>query len=143
MLSPGRDLASIPVVGDVVVPTAQDPQEPHAFTVAVAPDRREVAVVPRGELDLATVEALENEVCELRDAGFEEIVVDLRRLSFMDSTGLALLVTLRNDAMRTGYRLTLRPGPPSVQRVFAITGTRGLFRWGLGRGAPARAQRSG
>ena len=121
--------------------TAQDPQ--HPFSVTVAPDRREVAVVPSGELDLASVDALEREVRELRDAGFDEIVIDLRRLSFMDSTGLRLLVTLRNEAERAGYSLTLRPGPPSVQRVFAITGTRGLFHWGLGQGAPTRPHRLG
>jgi hypothetical protein len=36
---------------------------------------------------------------------------------------------LRNDARRCGQRLTLVPGPPQVQRVFFLTGTRRLFDW--------------
>ena len=104
-------------------------QPPEPFSVAVVPDRREVAVVPEGELDLATADALDDEVRELRASGFEHILVDLRRLTFLDSSGLRVLLTLRNDAVREGHTLKLVPGPRSVQRVFEITGTRGLFDW--------------
>ncbi len=128
--------------GDVIVSVApQEPYQPYQpyvpFSVSVTPDRGEVAVVPRGELDLSSIDALEREVRELRDAGFEQIVVDLRHLTFMDSSGLRLLISLRNDAARNGHRLTLKPGSEAIQRVFAITGTRGLFDWRVGRTAAA------
>ena len=47
----------------------------------------------------------------------------------LDSTGLRVLLSLRNDAKRDGHSLVLIPGSPAVQRVFALTATRTLFDW--------------
>lgn len=109
--------------------SAAEPSSYQPFSVSVVPDRREVAVVPIGELDLASAAALEEEVRELRRSGFDEIVIDLRHLRFLDSTGLRLLLSLRNQAKRDGHRLRLVRGPRQVQRVFDLTATRGLFEW--------------
>jgi anti-anti-sigma regulatory factor len=65
----------------------------------------------------------------LRAAGFDRLVVDLRRVSFIDSTTLRALLGFRSEAERDGQTLTLVPGPPNVQRLFDITGTRELFEW--------------
>jgi anti-sigma B factor antagonist len=99
------------------------------FSISVRPDRSRVAVVPEGELDAGGVDALEQEVRELRRAGFDHIVVDLRQLAFIDSAGLRGLLSVRNDALRDGYRLTLLRGPRNVQRLFELTATQGLFDW--------------
>ena len=101
----------------------------RAFSISVVPDRSEVAVVPDGELDLASASALTDAVRELRDAGFDRIVIDLREIEFIDSTGLGVLLSLRNDAKRDGHALMLVPGPRAVQRIFDLTATRGLFDW--------------
>ena len=89
----------------------------------------EVVVVPAGELDLSCVDALDDQVRELRAAGFDRITVDLRRLTFIDSTGLRILLSLRNDAKRRRQSLTLIRGPRTVQRVFELTATGPLFDW--------------
>jgi anti-sigma B factor antagonist len=102
---------------------------PHEFSIAVHPDRREVVVAPSGELDLSCVDALDAEVRELRAAGFDRVVIDLRRLEFIDSSGLRILLSLRNDAERAGHELALVRGPRDVDRLFELTGTRGLFDW--------------
>ena len=99
------------------------------FAVSVVPDRREVAVVPEGELDLSTVDQLAREVLELREVGFEEVVLDLRRLDFIDSSGLELLLALREDAQREGHVLRLVPARREVQRIFELTATRCSFDW--------------
>jgi anti-sigma B factor antagonist len=99
------------------------------FSISVQPERSRVAVVPEGELDAAAIEPLESEVRELRAAGFDHIVIDLRRLSFIDSSGLRVLLSLRNDSLRDGHRLTLLRGPRTVQRLFELTATKGLFDW--------------
>lgn len=135
----GDALAPTVLKGPVVSAAPHPPYEP--FTVGVTPDRREVVVVPRGELDLVTVDAVEREVRELRDAGFAQVVIDLRRVTFMDSSGLQLLVGLRNAAARSGHRLTLMPGAKAVQRLFLITGTYGLFEWRTGRTVAAVRRR--
>lgn len=110
--------------------SAQPPYEP--FSLAVVPDRDEVAVVATGDLDIGSVEALEQAVRDLRGSGFERIVIDLRRVRFMDSAGLRVLLSLRNDAKRNAHSLTLVPGPAPVRRLFDLTATRGLFDWRAG-----------
>ena len=83
-------------------------QSPHdAFSLTVLPERKEVWVVPTGELDVASADTLHGKVRELRASGFEHIVVDLRRTAFMDSAGLRVLLSLRNDAVRNRQVLSL------------------------------------
>jgi anti-anti-sigma factor len=72
---------------------------------------------------------LEGEVLALRAAGFDKIVVDLRQVEFIDSTGLRVLMSLRNGATHEGYSLVLIPARAPVQRIFELTGTRGRFDW--------------
>jgi anti-anti-sigma factor len=80
-----------------------------------------VLVVPRGELDLATVPEVAEEIDALAARGFDSIVVDLRATSFIDSTGVCLLLrqTARKDA-----RITVIDGPRPVSRVFDLAGVR-------------------
>jgi anti-anti-sigma factor len=102
---------------------------PGGFSVSIVPDRDEITVVLAGELDLASVDLVEREVGELRRAGFETIVIDLRELDFIDSQGLRLLLVLRNAAERDRQTLRLIAGSDEVQRLFVLTGTLGLFDW--------------
>jgi anti-anti-sigma factor len=92
---------------------------PEPFAVDVRPDRRRVIVAPRGELDLATAGDLEAELDALVEAGFHELVLDLRALSFIDSSGLSLIV---GQAGRPDVTLRIIDGPPAVARLFELTG---------------------
>ena len=100
----------------------------HPFRIDLVLDGREVFLVLAGELDLVSAEVLERQVRKLR-RGFDPVVLDLSRVDFVDSTGLRLLLSLRNAARREGQRLVLVPGPPRVQRIFDLTATRSLFDW--------------
>ncbi len=82
---------------------------------------RHVQVILRGELDLSTVEKVEEELRRV-EAGEERILVlDLSALSFLDSTGLRLMVTADRRAQKDGRRLVIVRGPETVHRVFTIT----------------------
>ncbi len=107
---------------------AAAPVEP--FSITVVPQRERVAVVAVGELDLSCADELGAEVRTLREVGFEHVVVDLRDVRYIDSSGLRVLLALRGDAERDGHRLTLLPGPRPVQRIFELTATDELFSWG-------------
>jgi anti-sigma B factor antagonist len=78
-------------------------------------------VRPSGELDMAAASVLEARMDEAREAGATRLVVDLRGLRFMDSTGLTLLTRWSLAAERDGYALALLPGPPQVHRLFELT----------------------
>ncbi len=86
-------------------------------------------IAPQGPIDLQTAEMLEGDVHALRRSGHREVVLDLRQVTFLDSYGLRVLLSLRNAAARDGFRLTLVPGPAPVQRLFELTATQTLFDW--------------
>jgi anti-anti-sigma factor len=127
--APSEDGLSFFAVGKGSLVSAATAAPYQPFAVSVVPDRREVAVVPHGDLDLSTVDQLAREVRELREVGFEEVLLDLRHVDFIDSSGLRLLLSLRNDAKRDGHVLRLVPGRREVQRIFELTATRSLFNW--------------
>ena len=82
-----------------------------------------------GEVDLSTVYALKLrlELAEREDS--EAIVVDLRRVTFMDSIGLGTLLAHRLRATKAGRRLLLVQGPQQIQDLFQLTGTQDQFDW--------------
>ena len=102
---------------------------PEPFSVALTPHRSEVVVAVRGALELSTCTELDDALRELRRSGCAEIVMDLTEVGFIDSAGLQSLLVLRNDAKRTGCRLTLVPPCAQGRRIFELTGTHGLFDW--------------
>ena len=99
------------------------------FCVDVVPGDGEIVVEAIGELDLHSADVLEREVAGLRADGHDRVVVDLRGVEFIDSTGLRLLIGLHRSAQREGRSLSLIPGPPPVQRIFELTATHALFHW--------------
>ncbi len=87
-----------------------------------------LAVVLRGELDVATAPRLDDALGDGGEA-LRDLVVDLRDLTFLDSTGLRSLLRARGLAEAAGGGLVLVPGPPAVQRVFELTGLAEQFTW--------------
>ncbi len=75
---------------------------------------------PSGELDLSTVEDLESRLREIEETDVAVIVLDLSQISFMDSTGLRLVITADDRARKEGRRFLLVKGPENVHRVFRI-----------------------
>jgi anti-anti-sigma factor len=85
-----------------------------------------VVVAPRGELDMASVNALEHELRSQVEAGKRAVVLDLRGLSFMDSSGLHLVARWTAEASRDGFAFEIEPGSSVVQRVFELAGMTNL-----------------
>jgi anti-sigma B factor antagonist len=74
-----------------------------------------------GELDLAGAAALEHELARVEAASGGAVVLDLRGVGFMDSSGLRLIAIAAQRARELGRRLALVPGTDQVMRVFEIT----------------------
>jgi anti-anti-sigma factor len=74
-----------------------------------------------GELDIATVPRLEEAVAHALLDSPRALTIDLRQLSFMDSSGLREFIVLAERAEREGWRLALvRPSSP-VLTIFKVT----------------------
>lgn len=94
---------------------------PLPFECEVRPDRELVVVTLSGELDLATTPEAAKTIGELVEAGFERLRVDLSRLSFIDSSGLRMLIRASRAAAERGCEFTVVPGSEAVQRAFEVT----------------------
>jgi anti-sigma B factor antagonist len=101
--------------------TADD--SPTSFTVGV--ERRGSAVVarPSGDLDMATVPRLREAVEREREEG-DVLVLDLRGLAFLDTSGMRYVVE-----QHSGRELTLVRGTDAVQRIFEIAGLEEELSW--------------
>jgi anti-sigma B factor antagonist len=97
------------------------------LAISVA-DRPPAAVVTvAGELDLTTAPELLQALNGLVDDGWRYLVVDLARLEFCDSSGLSVLVRVKNRLDEVGGEVTLAAPTPIVQRVLEVSGLAEVF----------------
>jgi anti-anti-sigma factor len=75
-----------------------------------------------GELDMGSAPELEAIVVRLCELGSSHLTLDLSNVTFIDSTGLQAVIDARNRCAQHKQEFRITPGPPSVQRIFEITG---------------------
>ncbi len=85
-------------------------------------DGGRICLALHGELDLGSAPTLASKLLDAQASGSKHLVLDLRDLQFMDSTGLALLVRAQRDADSNGHKLSLRGQTPQVHRLLELTG---------------------
>jgi len=78
-------------------------------------------VVVRGEIDVATAPQLREALHELVQDGVKQIVLDCAALSFLDSSGIGLLVATRKR-LGEGGQLVIASPPSHVRKVLELTG---------------------
>lgn len=88
-----------------------------SLVVAALDEGDRLVVAPQGELDLSNADQLRDALDEAAATG-KPVMLDLGRLGFMDAAGLRIVV---DAGRRLGERLTIRPGPPAVHRLFVLT----------------------
>jgi anti-sigma B factor antagonist len=92
------------------------------FRVELA-NKGEAAIISvSGELDLASSPALEEELERASTSEAALVIVDLRGLEFMDSTGLSVLVRAHQRSAEKSQRFGLVNGSQQVQRLLSLTG---------------------
>jgi anti-anti-sigma factor len=96
--------------------------EGAVFRVDIHEDGDDVRVQPSGELDIATVPQLDARLHKARGGGPSALVLDLSNLSFIDSSGLRLVVAWSNRARDERFKLVAIRGGPEIDRVFELTG---------------------
>jgi anti-sigma B factor antagonist len=102
------------------IPTgAEQLQKPFEIDV----QEREGSVLVRlsGEIDLAAVEAIETELLPL-EKRFPTVILDLRGVTFLDSTGLRAIVSADARARKNGSELKIVRGPEQVQKILYLSG---------------------
>jgi anti-sigma B factor antagonist len=95
------------------------------FELTVERKAEHVKLNLRGELDLSAKERYEQELAKLEAEGLERLVVDLRQLSFIDSTGINLLLLTLRDAEENGFDVSFLVGEGQVSELLETTGVAG------------------
>jgi anti-anti-sigma factor len=90
-------------------------------------DSPEVVIPLSGAIDLETCPPIRSTVAELRDRDVGGIVFDLADVTFIDSVGLSLLVSVHRRLRDEGGHLTVSRPSPSVRQVLEMTGLMGVL----------------
>jgi len=106
--------------------SATHPDTDPSFSIDVEPERDVVRVCPSGEVDMATAGEIRARIDELVGRGFTRVALDLRGVTFLDSTGVRLVLELTAEASADGWDLAVVKGPEPVCRVFEMTGVEPL-----------------
>ncbi len=85
-------------------------------------DGGEYTLVLSGELELGSSNTLQAAVARVCEGPLSGLTIDLSKLMFIDSTGLAAIILASKICERDGHDFWLVPGPRAVQRLFEITG---------------------
>lgn len=80
-----------------------------------------------GELDVGTAPVLGEHLTDRGAAGDRLVVLDLRRVTFVDSSGLGALVAALKGFLKVGTRFRLVFDQPILQRLFEITDLTDVF----------------
>jgi anti-anti-sigma factor len=82
-----------------------------------------VRVAVSGELDLSSALVFEEELRRIEEQKAPSLLVlDLRSLKFMDSTGLRLILSAHARAINRGRKLAIVEGGEAIRRIFRLTG---------------------
>src|SRR3954454_9732841 len=89
------------------LPTRERRRLERPFQLRVRPDRDAVHAELAGELDIAAIDHVRDVLQQLIASGPAYLEIDLRALSFIDASGLRLLLALDAASRRDGWRLSL------------------------------------
>ena len=73
-----------------------------------------------GECDLAARAGIQDAIPQVLTPDTESVVLDLGRVKLIDASGVGIVLALARRAQAQQVRLGICPGPPAVQRVFAM-----------------------
>jgi anti-sigma B factor antagonist len=112
----GAGWLDLPAPAGIFRPLSSSP-----FEVTIEERGTAVHFTLTGELDISTAQRLEDDLRRIEAGGPELIVLDLQKLTFMDSTGLRLLITADARARENGRQVAIVQGNEMVQRVMRLT----------------------
>jgi len=80
-----------------------------------------------GEVDVYTSPTLKREIARVMDDGCDDVIVDLEKIGFIDSSGLGVLVSSLRAVREQGGTMRLVCTSDSILKIFRITGLDKVF----------------
>lgn len=96
-------------------------QHPY-LTIEVTSTPKAHTIALNGEADLLGAPNIEAALADAATGEAQRIILDLRALTFIDSSGLRALMRGHEQCIARSYELQILPGPANVQRLFELSG---------------------
>ncbi|MGO9489846.1 MAG: STAS domain-containing protein [Solirubrobacteraceae bacterium] len=95
---------------------------PSQLRIDIRQESDRVVLTLQGELDMANASLLQGAIEEEKLQDTKTVVLDLEQLTFLDSTGLRIILSAREMCWRRGQEFAVTPGSQQVQRLLSVTG---------------------
>ena len=91
------------------------------FRVDARPGRERLILELQGEMDMASADLLDEALANADLGDSDAVVLDLRGVSFVDSTGLKAIFKMRKSVREGGREFAVTKGSAQVQRLLGLT----------------------
>lgn len=98
------------------------PPAPYLLQVAISRDADRVTIVLTGEVDISTLSLVYDEITDIIGDLKADLIIDMERVTFLDSYGLAFLVTTDTRMKSQGARLVIFAPTPEIRRLLDAAG---------------------
>ncbi len=95
--------------------------------ISTTEEGRTLTLAGHGEIDYATLDTLSSELDKASREGIDDVIVDLRKVTYIDSSGLGVLVGAHRRLKSEGRSLVIRVADPEMIKLLAITGLDQFF----------------
>jgi anti-anti-sigma factor len=95
---------------------------PEQLRIDTRQESDRVVLSLTGELDMANAPLLQQAIESPELSQTKTVVLDLQGLTFLDSTGLRIILSAREQCWRRGQEFAVTPGSQQVQRLLSVTG---------------------
>jgi anti-sigma B factor antagonist len=95
--------------------------------ISTTEEGRTLTLAGHGEIDYATLDTLTSELDKASREDIDDVIVDLRKVTYIDSSGLGVLVGAHRRLKSEGRSLVLRVADPEMIKLLAITGLDQFF----------------
>lgn len=94
----------------------------NSLSVSTAAENDQTIVAAIGEVDAASADVLRAAIFDVIEGGQPKVAVDMSEVSFIDSSGLRVLIAGFKAAESAGGALSVRAPSDAVRRLLEITG---------------------
>jgi anti-sigma B factor antagonist len=105
----------------------EDPGDPQELRIDRSSEDGVHVVCAAGELDAASADRLRGAIDDVFAEGHTSVVLDMEDITFIDSSGLSVLIHAYKQATERQGTLTLRSPSDQVVRLLELTGQRDRF----------------
>lgn len=84
-------------------------------------DASTITITIKGPMELHTIKEFQNKVIELDTAAPRDIVLDIRDVEYIDSTGISVLITLNRQQKKNGKSLKIMNASQRVANLLELS----------------------